>query len=349
MALISLRNNKSSHLSNNILASLLLIFAVINSRTLFLRVTTIELTPEHFSYFFIIGLLAFLTGPLLYFYIKSLLAPNYSLHKRDLIHSLPFIIAVIFAIFHFHRYISFFPPILQRRGFFAVLIFTQKLAYFIALFFIIRSYGLTIKSFFSYIGSSKLAWVRFFISGYIFIWLANSLINFVVLVLDNLTWYPYIKNLYTLTAFLFFNGIIYIALRRPETFRQTQKYQSSILNNSDKEVYRVKLISLMNQEKLYLNPSITINEIAQKLDIHPIYVSQIINETFQQNFRDFVNKYRIEECKRLLTQEDHHLNIMGIALDSGFNSKSAFNRAFKRHTGITPKEFKKSVSSITSS
>ena len=108
MALISLRNNKSSHLSNNILASLLLIFAVINSRTLFLRVTTIELTPEHFSYFFIIGLLAFLTGPLLYFYIKSLLAPNYSLHKRDLIHSLPFVIAVIFAIFHFHRYISFF-------------------------------------------------------------------------------------------------------------------------------------------------------------------------------------------------------------------------------------------------
>ena len=169
------------------------------------------------------------------------------------------------------------------------------------------------------------------------------------MVLDNLTWYPYIKNLYTLTAFLFFNGIVYIALRRPETFQQTQKYQSSILNKSDKEVYRVKLISLMNQEKLYLNPSITINEIAQKLDIHPIYVSQIINEIFQQNFRDFVNKYRIEECKRLLTQEDHHLNIMGIALDSGFNSKSAFNRAFKRHTGITPKEFKKSVSSITSS
>ena len=97
----------------------------------------------------------------------------------------------------------------------------------------------------------------------------------------------------------------------------------------------------MNQEKLYLNPSLTLAEIALKLDIHPIYVSQIINETFNQNFREFLNTYRIEESKRLLVQETQNLNILGIALDAGFNSKSAFNRAFKKHTGTTPKEFRK--------
>ena len=103
----------------------------------------------------------------------------------------------------------------------------------------------------------------------------------------------------------------------------------------------------MNREKLYLNSSITLTEIAQKLNIAPCSLSQIINETFQQNFRDFVNKYRIEESKRLLTQLNQNLNIMGIALDAGFNSKSAFNSAFKKHTGVTPKEFKNKASHIS--
>ena len=100
----------------------------------------------------------------------------------------------------------------------------------------------------------------------------------------------------------------------------------------------------MNKEKLYLNPAIALNDFAQKLEIAPCYVSQIINESFQQNFREFVNTYRIEESKQLLTRQHQNLNILGIALDAGFNSKSAFNNAFKKYTGITPKEFKKKTS-----
>ena len=102
----------------------------------------------------------------------------------------------------------------------------------------------------------------------------------------------------------------------------------------------------MDEQKLYLNTSVTLGDIAQKLDIAPCYVSQLINETFKQNFRDFINKYRIEESKRMLTQQNQQLNILGIALDSGFNSKSSFNNAFKKHTGITPKEFKKRTSPV---
>jgi YesN/AraC family two-component response regulator len=135
--------------------------------------------------------------------------------------------------------------------------------------------------------------------------------------------------------------MLYIGLRRPEIFHQGKKYQYSILKETDKEQYHEKLTSLMSKEKLYLNPSISLPELAEKLDIAPCYVSQIINETFQQNFRDFVNKYRIEESKILLSQQNLNLNILGIAFDTGFNSKSAFNKAFKRNTGITPKEFRK--------
>jgi AraC-like DNA-binding protein len=142
--------------------------------------------------------------------------------------------------------------------------------------------------------------------------------------------------------------MVLLGLKRPEIFRQDQKYKDSVLKESAKKQCQVELISLMNREKLYLNSSLTLTEIAQILNIAPCYLSQIINETFQQNFRDFINKYRIEESKRLLTQENQNLNIMGIALDAGFNSKSAFNSAFKKHTGVTPKEFKNKASQANS-
>jgi AraC-like DNA-binding protein len=85
---------------------------------------------------------------------------------------------------------------------------------------------------------------------------------------------------------------------------------------------------------------LTLPELAQKLNISPCHLSQIINESFHQHFTDFVNKYRIEESKTLLKKNEQRWNISEIALESGFNSKSTFNSAFKKHTGITPKEFK---------
>jgi AraC-like DNA-binding protein len=291
-----------------------------------------------------VGNLAFLIGPLLYFYIKSLLDPNYSVQRKDWLHALPFPAAVICSFIILQHYNNFY--ILNYRGrlFFSAAILVQSLAYIIASFKILHSNGLTFKSFLSYIDNSKLAWMRFFISGYIVLWLIQFQLFVGWDVLGKPLWCPYTTSLYLLTAFLFFNGMVYIGLKKPETFHQSQKYQSSVLKKPDKERYQEKLTSLMSSEKPYLDSSLTLTEIAQKLEIHPIYVSQIINETLQQNFRDFVNKYRIEESKRLLTQKDQHLNILGIALDAGFNSKSAFNRAFKRHTGITPKEFKKQAS-----
>ena len=341
MAVFSLQNKKTSRTSNIILASMLLIFAVINCGSLYMSIYPFKINIRYHKLIFMLGNLAFLIGPLLYFYIKSLLDMNFSLRKRDWIHTLPFMIAVICSLFIFQVYKHFNIWTFPSRIFFSSSILIQNLVYFIVALKNLQAYGLTLKSFLSYISNSRLAWVRFFVSGYIVLWSIQLQLFFGWDVLRQVAWCPYAMNLYSLTAFLFFNGMVYIGLMRPEMFHQGQKYQNSILKNSDKEEYQRKLISLMNQEKLYLNPSITLTEIAQKLDIAPCYVSQVINESFQQNFRDFVNKYRIEESKRLLTQQNQLLNIMGIALDAGFNSKSAFNSAFKKHTGITPKEFKK--------
>jgi len=162
-------------------------------------------------------------------------------------------------------------------------------------------------------------------------------------VLESPPWCPYARSLYFLTTFLLFNGMVYIGLKRPELFRITAKYQGSVLTSDQKERYSRQLTELMGREKLYMNPKLALTDLARAVELHPMYISQIINETQKQNFSDFVNGYRIENCKRLLMKPQQELNMFGIALESGFNSKSVFNRAFKKHTGLTPKEFRKKV------
>jgi len=101
----------------------------------------------------------------------------------------------------------------------------------------------------------------------------------------------------------------------------------------------------MLEEKPYLNPSLTINELGRKISVSPRALSQIINESLGVNFFDFVNSYRVEEAKQFLTDHSNqNRNILDILLDVGFNSKSVFNRVFKKYTGMTPSEFKKSQS-----
>jgi AraC-like DNA-binding protein len=103
-----------------------------------------------------------------------------------------------------------------------------------------------------------------------------------------------------------------------------------------------RLLRLMEAEKLYLEPELTLPELAAKLSVSPHHLSQVINRETNKSFFDFVNEYRVQEAKRLLGSPKHsHLSILGIALDAGFNSKSAFYTAFGKHIGMTPSEFKK--------
>jgi len=344
MAVFVLQNKKGTRSGNVILASMLVIFSVITSCSLFLSIKPLKFDVHYHKVIFILGHLAFLVGPLLYFYIKSLLEFRFSFSKNDWLHILPFVAAIVSAVFIVQQNESFYILSYPGRIYYSGAVVVQSFGYIAASFKNLQSYGLTFKSFLSYIDNSKLAWVRFFVSGFIIVWLIHFQLFVGWDVLQKPQWCPYVTSLYFLTAFLFFNGMIYIALKKPELFHQSQKYQYSDLTENEKAEYLEKLIALMRQDMLYLNPALSLTEVAKKLCISPRYISQIINETLQQNFHDFVNKFRIEESKRLLAKPEQQLNIMGIALDAGFNSKSAFNSAFKRHTGITPKEYKKQLS-----
>jgi AraC-like DNA-binding protein len=98
----------------------------------------------------------------------------------------------------------------------------------------------------------------------------------------------------------------------------------------------------MEKEKMYLDNDLNLPTIAEKLCISIHEASFLINETVGDNFYNFINKYRIEEAKRLLASTKiEQLNILGIAFASGFNSKTTFNTTFKRIVGISPSQYSK--------
>ncbi len=121
-----------------------------------------------------------------------------------------------------------------------------------------------------------------------------------------------------------------------------KKYEKSSLTSENSEKYLKKLIKIMECEKPFLNNDLTLQKLSEMLSISPHHLSQIINEKKNQNFFDFINSYRIEEAKNLLVDKKGELlTILAIAEEVGFNSKSAFNIAFKKYTSLTPSQFKK--------
>ncbi|KAF7775250.1 hypothetical protein PCIT_a1399 [Pseudoalteromonas citrea] len=107
-----------------------------------------------------------------------------------------------------------------------------------------------------------------------------------------------------------------------------------------------KLTYAMQSEKLFLNPQLSLSELAEHIDINNTDVSATLNICLQMSFYDFVNQYRIDEAKRLLCRS--RCKILAVAYDAGFNSKSNFNRLFKAHTGVTPSEYRKHSCAIES-
>ncbi|WP_455203357.1 helix-turn-helix domain-containing protein, partial [Kaarinaea lacus] len=129
----------------------------------------------------------------------------------------------------------------------------------------------------------------------------------------------------------------------PET-RAEKKYKKSALDESMSDALLEDLLHHMEQKKPYLNGELTLPQLAAELGISPHYLSQVINERLKQNFFDFVNRYRVEEVKQCLSDPTNNRgNIATLAFDAGFNSKSAFYTAFKKLTGMTPKQFKESL------
>ena len=104
-----------------------------------------------------------------------------------------------------------------------------------------------------------------------------------------------------------------------------------------------RLVQVLETERAYLESDLSLAQLSERIGAPAYLVSEAISRHYQASFFDTVNRLRVEEVKRRLTDPAHaHLSILGVAMDCGFNTKSSFNAAFKKHTGRTPSEFRKS-------
>ena len=127
-----------------------------------------------------------------------------------------------------------------------------------------------------------------------------------------------------------------------ESENKKRSYQKSSLTPEIEENTLQKLNNLMNTEKPFLSSEFSMPALAKMLNVSPHHLSQILNESLNQNFFEFTAQYRIEEAKNLLLSKTNaHLKIEEIAEMVGYNSKSAFNTSFKKIVGSTPSEFRK--------
>ena len=106
------------------------------------------------------------------------------------------------------------------------------------------------------------------------------------------------------------------------------------------DLWKTKIEALIQTEKLYQNPELSLTEIAKKLETNTSVISKAVNQGFAMNFNDFINNYRVEAVKEMFANGEHKKStLLGIAYDCGFNSKATFNRAFKKNTGFSPKDY----------
>ena len=221
---------------------------------------------------------------------------------------------------------------------------------YIYLFFInriINRYDKKIKNSFSSLDKINLIWLRRSVYSMAIIFGAMMSIIILAMNIGVPIWNSdYHLIIPFLVAFVLYYDT-YKTIRQPELYigvedsENAKRYEGSSLTEVKALDYRDKLLEFMKTEKPYKESNLTIKNLAIKVKIPSYYISQIINDKLNQNFFDFINRYRIEETKEMFKDPRYeNYSILAIAYEAGFNSKSVFNSSFKKYTGMTPSQYR---------
>ncbi len=303
--------------------------------------------------------LPLLYGPLVYLLIKGFVERRH-FNLKAILHFLPFIFVTLFIALAQFQILPFaIDNILYNphvRLFFLSLSLT--LYHFIAW----RGWQKLRLSLQHYLSDSRLiqmSWLRSFVL-LSFIVCSVVVLAIYLLYLNYPFGHEYRYGFAGLTLFIYW--ISYSALKQPVIFsvikgqaetddnhfpklvahKPKKKYARSTLNNNEKDRICETLHSLVKNDKIYLDTELTIDRLAEKVKCSRHSLSQVLNECMQQSFYEYINQYRVEEAKMLLTDESGKENkIASIGYDAGFNSLSTFNEVFKKLSGYTPSQYRR--------
>lgn len=339
LGLVLLKKGSRLPHSNRILSLFMFANALVMIHFLASLSGTIILTPIPIFYY--------LLAPLIYLYVRSMCLKDFHLKLLHLSHGIIFLMALLYVA----ASMIFIPDYAQQWGYYeyiisSIVLHVQIAVYVVASLITIYGYRREIKNIFSAIEQINLSWLLFIIFAFATMWFTDFIAFIIDLFFKELEG----ANYYLLVAsvsinLLFANYLVYKGLRQADAFsglKVPEKYSSSKIPEEESSRMVKRLKEIMQTDKPYLNPDLSIKDLSEHFNIHPKFLSQIINSQFEQNFFDFVNFYRIEEAKQIIRNNtDEKMTILEILYEVGFNSKSAFNNAFKKNTGMTPSEFKR--------
>jgi AraC-like DNA-binding protein len=310
--------------------------------------TTLEFLPRT---------LGFLLPPLAYFYLKSQFNSDFRFRSADIWHTLPFAVHTVYHVMVYVQgavFVEYWKMEVHEKwgiNYLEMLVsWTQQLLYFIWSYRLYQAYRQWVPTHFSNVETLSFGWFRTFL----FVFLIGNVVSWAMSLIDLWLhldfWHNWWDELISVVL-IYYLGIEGLTQSQPLRLRFTVQEDAPApsseiparpekISEADLADYQARLVAFMERDRLYLDPELSLSQLARHLDTNVSVLSAVINRAFGRNFNDFVNEYRVRAVQEYLQNASaSHLSLLGIGLECGFNSKSTFNRAFRKVTGVAPSEW----------
>jgi AraC-like DNA-binding protein len=294
--------------------------------------------------------IAYSYGVLVWFYTLYLTDSRRNLQAKDLLFFVPSAIYLAFRFFlfaHDLEWKGWFGENYDRI--FGTFIFLTEFVWNVAfLYFSIRhyqKYRAWLDENFSDTEKVKFDWLRNFLYIFTAILILGAFFDFTNSFLFKLSYIQYFYFelvLAFVTYYLAVAGYLRSQTIELEFSEEKIEKHTTLLAEKELEKLKIKLENLMQNDKIYREPNLTLTDLSRRIGVNSATLSYVINNGFGKNFNDFINEFRIAEVKGKLETADNS-TLLAVAFDCGFNSKATFNRAFKKFTGVSPKKFQQNI------
>lgn len=310
----------------------------------------LQLSPLSPHIFFIFKFSLFIQAPLLYFFTKSLIYSDFKFKKSDYYHFLP---AVLYMVCIPIIYATMGPENLQQsisnyltlynNNIFRLFLWGSKIsfvAYGFLAFWILKTHKDRLKNIKSNTEGIDGQWLQLLVIGFLLLWLWGTITQLLTQINLQAHFLALSQNYF---RFFIVNVLVFLSVSRShdmhsQSVTEKETALSSAQTYTEEQVERVN--DAMKNRKVYLDPDLSLEQLSEITSLPQRLLSSIVNRQFEKNFFEFVNYYRVEHAKSLLNDKNKKISMLDVMAESGFNSKSAFNRFFKKFTGMTPTQYK---------
>lgn len=324
-AIALLLTHRGKRSANTFLSTLLFVFSV--------QMAFNMLDAHDVPGFYYARSLSLTYGPLIWFFSRSISDLNFEWTQQSFLHLLPTVIAII---------VSLFVPVSGLWISFLSLV----------------SFGIYAISSMDLLTKTHTSLKQVLPSGIArFPWTYELLVAIIVVIVvgaradvlhTELQFNALIIVLFLVINFIGFRGVLkpymFMGVVDSEQLAAQdirQKYRNSSLTKTDLEIYSNRIEEIMDSQRPYLDSELTLNSFAELVELSPRVVSQVVNQSFDRSFSDYINDHRLERAKHFLaTKSAQEMNVSEIIDASGFNSKTRFYTFFKKQTGLSPKEYR---------